>query len=71
VWDLGRCSLWSSKDRVLGYVSPSKHLYRPHVADGVDKQVISYDLFIHQTGKEVASVENVWDIDWHLLEPFM
>ena len=25
------------KDRLLGYVSPSNHPYRPHVADGVDK----------------------------------
>jgi hypothetical protein len=24
-------------DYVLGYVSPSNHLYRPHVVDGVDK----------------------------------
>jgi len=25
------------KDRLLGYVSPSNHPYRPHVMDGVDK----------------------------------
>jgi hypothetical protein len=36
VWDLKRCSSWSIKDCVLGYVSPSNHLYRPHVADGID-----------------------------------
>ena len=25
------------KDYLLGYVSPSNHLYRPHVVDEVDK----------------------------------
>ena len=25
------------KDRLLGYVSPSNHPYRPYVVDGVDK----------------------------------
>ena len=27
----------AAKDHALGYVSPSNHLYRPHVAYGGDK----------------------------------
>jgi hypothetical protein len=27
----------AAKDRLLGYMSPRNHLYRPHVVDGVDK----------------------------------
>ena len=42
---VGRCEYGISsdvargalKDRLLGYVSPSNHPYRPHVVDGVDK----------------------------------
>jgi len=42
---VGRCGCGMSndvareaaKDHLLGYVSPSNHMYRPHVTDEVDK----------------------------------
>ena len=42
---VGRCECGISsdiargavKDRLLGYVSPSNHLHRPHIVDEVDK----------------------------------
>ena len=42
---IGRCECGISsdvacgavKDRLLGYMSPNNHPYRPHVMDGVDK----------------------------------
>ena len=57
------------KDHLLGYVSPSNHPYRPHVAYGGDR-VTSCDMFIHKTGKGVASVGNVWDISWEPSQTF-
>ena len=76
---VGRCECGISSDvahgvvkyRLLGYVSSSNHLYRPHVAYGVASQVTSYDQFIHETGKGVASFENVQDIDQLPVEPFI
>ena len=42
---VGRCECGISsdvapravEDRLLGYMSPSNHTYRPHITDGVDK----------------------------------
>jgi len=76
---IGRCECGISsdvarrvvKDRLLGYVSLSNHPYRPHVAEGVDKPSTNCDQFIRETGKGVAPVGNVRDIDQEPVEPFM
>ena len=59
MWDLSRRSSWSSKDRVLGYISSSNHPYRPNVVDGVD---VATGLSV-KLERRVASVGNVQDID--------
>jgi len=38
---------------------------------GLTSQVTNCDWFIHETGKGVALVGNVWDIDGALAEPFI
>jgi hypothetical protein len=43
------------KDRLLGYVSPSNHLYKPRVANGVTSQVANHDWFIREIGKGVSA----------------
>ena len=60
----------ATKDRLLGYVSPSNHPYRLHAVDGVNKPS-NCDRFIRETGKGVVSVGNVWDIDWTPVKPFI
>ena len=59
------------KDGLFGYMSPSNHPYRPHVANGATNQVTNHDRFIHETSKGVASVGNVRDIDRAPVEPFV
>jgi len=76
---VGRCECGISSDvahgvvkyRLLGYVSSSNHLYRPHVAYGVASQVTNCGRFIPENGKGVAPIGNVQDIDWAPIKPFI
>ena len=51
-----RTVYWDTQVRVTTHID---HMSRM----GSTSQVTNYDLFICETGKGVASVENVWDID--------
>jgi hypothetical protein len=75
MWRVGCCECGIScdvargavRDHLLGYMSPSNHPYRPMSQMGSTSQVTNRDRFIHETGKGVASIGNVQDIDGHLL----
>jgi hypothetical protein len=75
MWRVGCCECGIScdvahgavRDHLLGYVSPSNHPYRPMSQMRSTSQVTNRDRFIRETGKGVASIRNVRDIDGHLL----